>query len=279
MFTVMSVNVQRGGVRRDDGSHDDRWPGLVGVITAQSPDLVLLQEVGGWQEDLAAQHARAEADLGMRVHLTPSVNSAGGTAIAHGPLLCWTAIETRYAARTLHGFTHLALDIGQRRPLVVISAHLTPYSAQTAAQELQLIIGRAYRYGGIGLIGGDMNHIPLGDPEPDWTRVHPYNRSSRTHPAPDDTPTGNRIVSATAHQADLTDVAAHLADTHHNPLLRAPTGHHGGIRVDWFLATPAVLPAISTYRRVPTHPHSDHDAIVVELDETRIDLSQARPAT
>lgn len=280
MIRVMSLNVQRGGVRDADGGGEDRWPGLAGLITAVGPDVVVLQEVGGWESDLARQHARAEADLGMRIHLRPSVNSAGGTAIAHRHGLRWVATETQYATRMLHGFTHVCLDVGLAWPLVVISAHLTPYSAQAAAQELQVIIGRAYRYGGLAVIGGDMNHVPLADPEPDWSRARPYNRSARTHAVAvsGERPRGDRIVAATARQGDLTDVAAHLAETHGDPSLRAPTGHHGGLRVDWFLTTPALRPAISEYRRIETRPHTDHDAICVEIDEARIDLTQAHEA-
>ncbi|RFS81453.1 hypothetical protein D0T12_31375 [Actinomadura spongiicola] len=47
-----------------------------------------------------------------------------------------------------------------RVPLTAISAHLNPYSVLAAAPEAQLLAARLYRYGGMGVIGSDINHIP-----------------------------------------------------------------------------------------------------------------------
>lgn len=277
-LTVMSINVKHGAVKTSDGRAEDRWPGIVDIIQGVNPDILLLQEASFWTENLCRQWARAERDLRMRIHIGPSSTGAH-TAIGHRPEIPWSTHEERYARHTMHGFTHISFDLGLEWPLVVIAAHLSPYSAQVAAQEMQLIAARAYRYGGVAVIGGDMNHPPLGDPDPDWQAVRPYNRSARTVPTdPGEPLRGNTIVGQIAHRADLTDIAAHKADTLDDQSLRAPTGHHGLIRVDWMLTTPAVLPAVEDYQRIDTRPHTDHDATAITLDTNRIDVTQAREA-
>jgi hypothetical protein len=119
-------------------------------------------------------------------------------------------------------------------PPVAISTHLTPYCAEVAAQEAKLLIARAYRYGGIALVGGDINHMPLGDPVPDWSRVQPYNRASRClrRESPTAPWRGNRIVGETFRDGEFTDVGGYIADLRQDPSLRKPTGKAGLLRVD-----------------------------------------------
>ena len=273
-WTVMSVNTQHGGRLNDQFEPEDRWAGLVELIRAEDPDVVLMQETGSWHDNRWTQHARAERDLGMRVHLTRSP-AGGGAAVAHRRDVPWLAKEDHHAVH-MHAMTHLQLDIGAAFPLVVISLHLDPFSAQLAAQQMQLAIARVYRYGGLGIIGGDINHVPLGDPEPDWSAVHPYNRTSRTVGDP---PRGNTMVAELAQRGGLTEVGGYLADLRGDPSLRRPTGHAGLCRVDWFLTTPALRPAVVDYRVVATAPHTDHDAIAMDIDLDKIDHTLTRKAS
>ncbi|MFJ9448340.1 hypothetical protein ACIRRH_41995 [Kitasatospora sp. NPDC101235] len=112
------------------------------------------------------------------------------------------------------------------------------------------------------------------DPEIDWTRVKPYNRASRClrRENPGDPWVSNRAVGKTLRDADLTDVAAHLADTRPDPTLRRATGKHGGLRVDQIHTTPALAPAIVDYRTVE-HDHSDHLGVVAVFDLALVDDS------
>jgi endonuclease/exonuclease/phosphatase family metal-dependent hydrolase len=159
-------------------------------------------------------------------------------------------------------------------PLVVISTHLTPYSADQAACEAQLLAARVYRHGGLGLIAGDINHPAFDDEEPDWSKVKPYNRSARCARRTGNEPwRSNRIVGQTLRDAELTDIAAHLADQRGEDSLRAPTGKAGLLRVDQVHVTPALVPAIRDYRRLES-PFSDHHGVVCEFDLEAID--QAR---
>jgi len=78
------------------------------------------------------------------------------------------------------------------------------------------------------------HYCPLGDPEPDWSTIQPYNRLARCLPrtSPQDPWQANTIVGQTLYSGGFTDVASHLADQRNDPTLRRPTGKHGGIRND-----------------------------------------------
>jgi hypothetical protein len=126
---------------------------------------------------------------------------------------------------------------------------------------------------------GDINHYPLGDPEPDWERVQPYNRASRCLPraGAGDPWRANPIVGQVLREGGLLDVAGHLADQRGEPALRAPTGRHGGMRVDQAHVTSALRDAIQDYWRVDGP--ADHWGIACVLDLARVDLSRLRDYT
>jgi hypothetical protein len=98
--------------------------------------------------------------MGMQIELAPSRNMP--VAVAWNPsTLAKVGAETKYSRELHHGYcaVHFALPALPRPlpvPLVVISTHLTPYSADHAAQEAALISARVYRFGGLGLLGGDI---------------------------------------------------------------------------------------------------------------------------
>jgi endonuclease/exonuclease/phosphatase family metal-dependent hydrolase len=264
VLTVMSLNIQTGG--------GDRWPGLVELIRDVGPDVLALQECRGWLDEDASRLADAERDLGMRGLVAPS-RSGFHTALMVGGAARWSGWEVTYAGELLHGFGAARLAVeGLAQPLVTISTHLTPYSASAAAQEAQILIARAYRHGGYGMIIGDVNHCPLGDPEPPWGQIPAYNRSSRTLTGPDGRPRSNTIVGEVLHTGGLVDVAAHLAETRGEPALRRHTGA-GLVRVDQVHVTPAVLPGVLDYRTVDPHGLSDHWGLVCTLDTARISAS------
>ncbi|WP_149829076.1 endonuclease/exonuclease/phosphatase family protein [Streptomyces tailanensis] len=277
-LTVMSQNVQYGAFE------DGRWEGLVEIIRDVDPQLLCLQEV-----DALADPERAESirkALGMELVVAPSKYLP--TALAWDPAVWeWAGTETKYSLTEMHhGYCTLQLrPLGLATdwpvPLVAISTHLNPYSAQAAAVEAQLLCARAYRHGGIGFIAGDINHMPLGDPEPDWSLVQPYNRTSRClrRQHPDDPWQGNRIVGQTLRDGDFTDVAAHLADLHRDPELLQSTGRHGLLRVDQAHVTQPLVPAIRDYCRVDPKEYADHFGVVFTLDLDLVDLSHIRDFT
>ncbi|MFA1548859.1 hypothetical protein [Actinomadura chokoriensis] len=276
-WTVMSVNTQYGGRFDSDGRPVDRWGPIADAIASVEPHILLAQELTGWGHD-PRLHAAAERSLQrrgwpLRFLVAPSATGFH-TAVAYQPeVLCWRQYETKYAHLTDNGYGVAVLadvDADEDEPgLTVISAHLSAYSTQAAAQEAQRMAVRLHRYGGRGILGGDINNMPLGDREPDWAAVPPYNRSARCLPrtGPDEPWRGNRAVGEVLANAGLVDVAAHLADTQHRPELRAATGR-GRVRVDQYHVTEPLRDALLDYERLPGL--SDHDAIVMRLDSARL---------
>lgn len=272
-LTVMTLNIKLHALE------EGRWPSLLGLINTVEPDLVLFQEADLLTDPEEAE--KTEHALGLKLVVAPSRQL--NTAVAWNPdPLHWVDTDTRYSTTDLHhGYCAPRFmprtDQEWPVPLVAISTHLSPFAAETAAAEAKVVIHRAYRYGGIGLIGGDINHLPLGDPEPDWSKVPPYDRVARCLPRehPDDPWHGNRIVGQTFLNGDMTDVAAHLAARRDNPELRRPTAEFGRIRVDQTHVTPALVPAIQDYRLVDPHGDSDHWGTVCVLDLARVDLAAA----
>lgn len=272
---IVSQNVEHGAAAQN------RWPGMVAAITELRPQLVMLQEVD-WLTNGPAVRA-AEWDLGLRLIVAKSLHMP--TAIAWDPdrlSLREHHIDTQH--NTWHGFCLATFDVTGTDlpvPLVAISAHLTPYSAAAAAIEAQIIGSRAYRYDGLGVIAGDINHPPLGDPEPDWTLIQPYNRMARCLPiaSPDEPWRANTIVGQTLYSGGFTDVAAHMADRNHDPTLREPTGKHGGLRVDQIHVTPALRPAIAGAFRRDTTAFTDHHLVGADLDLAQTDRTHIRAHT
>ncbi|MFC5253454.1 endonuclease/exonuclease/phosphatase family protein [Streptomyces nigrescens] len=274
----MSQNAQYGA------NTDGRWEGLLDVIRGVGPQLLLLQEVD-WLADPDNAEAAKQA-LGMDLAVAPSRNL--NTAVAWKPeALELLGTETKYSVSEMHHgycaprFKPLGLSQDLPEPLVAISTHLTPYSADVAAQEAQLLCARAYRYGGIALIGGDINHMALGDEEPDWALVQPYNRTSRClrRKKPTDPWRGNRVVGKTFMDGEFTDVAAHVAALRNDASPLAPTGKAGLLRVDQAHVTPTLVPAIKNYWIVDPGPHADHYGFAFTLDLERANTSLTRDYT
>jgi endonuclease/exonuclease/phosphatase family metal-dependent hydrolase len=157
LITLMTQNIQFGAVA------EGRWDGLVDTIRAVGPDLLLLQEC----DELADPDHREDAEraLGMRVAVAPSNNLP--TAVAWNlDLLDMIEVETKYYNTLHHGYCAPRFDVlGLGVPLVAISTHLTPYSAQAAAQEAQLVGTRAYRHGGAGSKATAIKYVATAHPE------------------------------------------------------------------------------------------------------------------
>jgi endonuclease/exonuclease/phosphatase family metal-dependent hydrolase len=272
---IVTQNVQHGAAAQN------RWAGLAAAISELQPQLVMLQEVD-WLTNPAAIRA-AEWDLGLRLLVAQSRHMP--TAIAwDSDRLTLRDSRTDTKHKTWHGFCLASFDVvgvDLPRQLVAISAHLNPSSAAAAAIEAQIIGTRAYQHDGLGVIAGDINHPPLGDPEPDWTKIQPYNRMARCLPvtSPDDPWQANTIVGQTLYSGGFTDVAAHIADQNNDPTLRQPTGKHGGIRADQILVTPALRRAIAGSFRRDTTAYTDHHAVGADIDLAQADLTQLREYT
>jgi exonuclease III len=279
LISIASQNMSHSGLYLPTGAPDtSRWDGLMDTIGRHQPDILLLQEVGRWTDHNRQPIARAEHDLGLRMVGIVTSPAGGGTALMIRPdTVVWEQWEDRYQAELHHPFGVGVLRLpGLDRPLAAISTHLTPYSAAAAAQEAQLLIARAYRYDGLGIIGGDINHFPADDhavPAPGT--IPPYNRSSRWVLGEDGTYSPNRIVARTLVAGGLSDAAA-LVATRTGDTSRLDATGRGQCRVDQFWVTPPLVPAVVDYQ-AHGHDFSDHHLILLRLNPALVDMDAALP--
>lgn len=105
-ITVVSQNMAYSGLFTSSGERDPhRWDGLMATIGSQEPDILLLQEVGKWEDHNRQPIARAEDALGMRMVGITTRPAGGGTALMIRPdTIKWEQWEDRYSDQTLHGF-------------------------------------------------------------------------------------------------------------------------------------------------------------------------------
>lgn len=270
LIELMSQNIQYGAAA------EGRLHALYDTVRQVKPDVLLLQEA----DDLTDPDTRAEAvaAMGMQIEVAPSRNLP--VALAWNPRrLTKVGVETKYWQDLHHGYCAVHFETPGPStplpvPLVAISTHLTPYSANQAADEAALLAARLFKTGGVGVLAGDINHCTFDDPEPAWDQVPPYNRSARCLRREGDEPwRSNRIVGQTLRDADLTDVAAFLADQRGDSSLRTATGKTGLIRVDQVHVTPALAPAIRDYRLLDSD-FSDHLGLIASLDLATIDTAR-----
>ncbi|MEV6602797.1 hypothetical protein [Kutzneria sp. NPDC051319] len=261
----MSLNLRNGAT-------GENWAGMVPLIRAVGPDVLLVQEAVGWYtpDDPGItpneQLITAGHDLEMRGKTAPSRTGFHTGIFLDRTAVNWGEWITKYNHTSLHGHAELTVGVpGLSEPLAVISAHLTPYSARTAAEEAAVLVARAHRAGGLGLIAGDINHIPPGDEPPPWDEIPAHDRSARSVVSdPELRP--DHSVGYTLARGRLVDVAGHLADIRSDPSLRRWTGHVGKVRTDQVHLTERLVPALVDYWTVPMEPWSDHDGVVVTLD-------------
>lgn len=252
------------------GADDDRWPGLAGLVRGVAPQILLLQEACGWDDPGDRRLETAERDLGMSGKIAFSRTGFNTAVMIDERAVEWEEWRTTYAHTTFHGHSEAILRLrAQDRRLAVVSAHLTPWSADAAAQEAQILLGRTNKEDW-GILGGDVNHVPLGDEEPPWEKVSDTDRAARTI-ASEPVLRANRSVGYVLARGGLIDVAAHLAEERGDPSLRATTGHDGQLRGDQLHCTRSLLPMLTDYYRVSTRDHhgiaySDHDAVVATFD-------------
>ncbi|MET9779221.1 endonuclease/exonuclease/phosphatase family protein [Streptomyces sp. NPDC006367] len=279
-LTVVVQNVGTGGIRNGDGDPEDRWPALAERINgaADRVDVVLLQEVSEWDKYGHKQLSRAMSDLGLdALPLAPS-RSGLGTAILYRPEVLgrWVRWNTDFASETLHGFGIATFDLGLPAPLAFASVHLTPFDADAALSEANLIATRGYKYGPFSVLGGDYNYPPASSqhPAPDFSAMRPYNIASRTLlPDGDLVPAqglepDRRVTRKMVHNGYV-DVAWHLYQQTGDEDLLRPTGTDD--RIDQAWVSGALAPAVSDYRVLDSPRGAvDHHGLVFRLETTAI---------
>jgi endonuclease/exonuclease/phosphatase family metal-dependent hydrolase len=268
-LTIMSVNLH-------NGAPEPRWSGITEQVRAVNPHVLMLQEAVGWADDDGARLAVAQQDLGMVGGLAPSRTGFHTGVLVDPAVVQVEQVVEKYAHVPLHGCREVVVRLhGVPEPVVLISAQLTPYSAFAAADEARLLVARAHRQRaagkleGLGIVAGDINHVPLGDPAPVWDEVSAPDRAARAVVV-DGELRPNYAVGHVFAAGAMTDVAAHLAEQHGDPTLRAITGWAGQVRTDQVHVTAPLVPAVTGYRSIDMRPFTDHAAVVVDLDLGRL---------
>jgi endonuclease/exonuclease/phosphatase family metal-dependent hydrolase len=278
IITVMAQNTENGGLTDDNGDPQDRWPLLLERVRSVSPavDVLLLTEAMNWDRFGHRQLARAVRDLDMDVLPSAPSNSGLATLVfsRRETMGRWSRWNTDLSTETLHGFGVAVFDVGLPQPLSLSAVHLTPYDANRAAQEANLIASRAYKYGPYAIVGGDINYGPSRGPDPLFDQMRPYNVGSRTRLA--DSRDGrlrpNRDVARTWEKNGYIDSALYLYEQTENEDLLQRTSHDDRIDQCWVSAP--LAPALMSYERVEKPLEaSDHSGIVIRLDTELVNTS------
>jgi endonuclease/exonuclease/phosphatase family metal-dependent hydrolase len=273
---IMSQNLRHGALQDADGRGEDRWPGIADIISDLCPDILCLQEVQGWRERNSRQVYRAERDLGMRIAgWIPVTESLGGTLVMYRHqvgVLEQVQWEHHNQSTVYKGLCVPVFDTGHPVPLAVASVHLTSVSVATAEQEALWIASRVHRYGGVGVMAGDINHHPaIDDGYPDPRELPPLNVGARFTTDATGQLVPDRRVAHALMRDRMVDAAAHLAHTRGDTSYLAPASG-GRLRVDQTWVSQPLRAAIAEYHRVP-HEYSDHNAIAVDLNLDAVDYT------
>ncbi|SCG72114.1 exodeoxyribonuclease-3 [Micromonospora coxensis] len=259
----MTWNIRTGG--RDRGG-PDRLGLVTGVIAAERPDLLALQELrdfdrGGLLADVAGR-------VGMRPHLARSCFGQPVAVLVRPPL------RVRRAGPVRRPFHHAAARVvvdTSAGPLTVFSAHLSPYSGGRRRMEADWLAAAVRRAAGeLTLLAGDLNTL---DPTVDHTarlaglpalyRRRHLRRDGRTV----DTRAVSRLLAA-----GLVDLWPLRAEDDADGLT-VPTRHGGaefaGMRLDYLLAgarLAACARRVRVVRGGDADHASDHYPVVAELE-------------
>lgn len=132
-----------------------------------------------------------------------------------------------------HGLCVVAWDLPVLPArLAAASMHLTPYDADKATSEGNVVASRLYKVSPYVIIAGDVNFEADRGPEPETAKMRPYKRGSRLLPSSDGG-TPQMADRGPAHKlADngLVDVAWYLYKERGDKNLLAATA--GGGRID-----------------------------------------------
>ncbi|WP_091302589.1 endonuclease/exonuclease/phosphatase family protein [Micromonospora halophytica] len=265
MLRVMTWNIRTGG--RDRGGAD-RLGLVTGVVAAEHPDLLAVQELRDFDRDgLLADVADR---VGMRPHLA---RSCFGQPVA---VLVRPSLRVRYAGRVRRPFHHAAARVvvdTSAGPLTVFSTHLSPYSGGRRRMEADWLAAAVRRTGGeLTLLAGDLNTL---DPAVDHTArlaglsAHHRRRHLRRDGRTVDTRAVSRLRAAGL--VDLWPLRAGAAPDAAG--LTVPTRHGGaefsGMRLDYLLGTARVATLTRQVRVVrggDADHASDHYPVVAELE-------------
>ncbi|TDC39284.1 endonuclease/exonuclease/phosphatase family protein [Micromonospora sp. 15K316] len=260
MLRVMTWNIRTGG---RDGDGADRRDEIVELIDAQRPDVLLLQELRGFDDRMLAGFA---ARLGLRPYRSASCLGQPVAVLVRPPLRTLAAAPLRRPFHHAAGRVVLATDAG---PLTVLGAHLAPYSGGWRRVEVDWLVRAVRRAPGeLTVVGGDLNALdPATDHTAQLSRLQPKYR--RRHLRRDGRTVDTRAVGVLL-DAGLVDLQRCVGgpDGGHT----VPTWHGGaefvGMRLDYLLGSPALAARARDVRVVrggTADRASDHYPLLADL--------------
>ncbi|TDB75559.1 endonuclease/exonuclease/phosphatase family protein [Micromonospora sp. KC723] len=265
MLRVMTWNIRTGG-RDRHGS--DRRDLVVGVVSAQRPDVLALQELRGF--DRGGLLDEFAGRVGMRPHLARSWFGQPVAVLVRPPL---RVLATGRVRRPFHHATARVVVVTSAGSLAVFCTHLNPYSGGRRRMEADWLAAAVRAAGGpLALVAGDLNGLdPMVEHADRLAALPAHHR--RRHLRRDNHTVDTRAVSRllAAGLVDLWRVGA--GDTGEADGLTVPTRHGGaeftGMRLDYLLGTAAVAERVRRVRVVrggEADLASDHYPVVADLD-------------
>jgi exodeoxyribonuclease III len=256
---LMTYNVLTGG--RDDGN-DARLGPICETIQSVAPDILILNECNGFEQDGFRTLYRLEAELGMRGVLAPAHSGFHGALfVRRGRLL-----ETRLSSREVHHAVISATLEIDGTVLRVIGAHLNPFGGDARLLEVQHLI-RFLREEHVFVLG-DLNalspHDVAGYQPGRWLP----RRRARHVLAESGGRLDTRAISA-LEDAELVDIFRSRGAAEPTALTRLGAEFEDyQVRIDYVFATPRAAERVTHAERVSgarVESASDHYPLFVDV--------------
>jgi endonuclease/exonuclease/phosphatase family metal-dependent hydrolase len=257
---LMTYNVLTGG-RDADGP--GRLALIADTIRSVAPDLLVLNECNGFEQEGSRTLYRLEAELGMRGILA---QAESGFHVAFFYRV-GRVTEARLLSREVHHAVLAAtLEVGGTT-LRVIGAHLCPFGGDARLLEVQHLI-RFLKEDNV-IVAGDLNALSRHD----VARYQPERwlprRRSRHVLAGSGGQLDTRAVSA-LEEAELVDVLRQRGNADPTVLTRLGAGHEDyQVRIDYVFASPAMAGRVTRAERVNgghVEAASDHYPLLVDVE-------------
>lgn len=258
---LMTYNVLTGGRDADGGGA--RLGLIADTIRGVNPDLLVLNECNGFEQEGYRTLFRMEAELGMRGILA---QAESGFHVAFFYRV-GRVTEARLLSREVHHAVLAAtLEVGGIT-LRVIGAHLCPFGGDARLLEVQHLI--RFLKGENVIIAGDLNalspHDIAGYQPARWLP----RRRSRHVLAESGGKLDTRAISA-LEEAELVDVLRRHGGAEPTVLTRLVAGHEDyQARIDYVFASPGAAQRVKRAERVSggqVEAASDHYPLLVDLE-------------
>jgi endonuclease/exonuclease/phosphatase family metal-dependent hydrolase len=261
---IMTWNTLFGGF---DGSDDRRYQLILEVVRNERPDVLLLQELKGYDANGGSRLFQTEQALGMRGLIGLAPHTGQHTAVFFKPGIEPVSFEVD-AVHFHHAASIAKLQLpGVEEPITFASVHLCPNSPRVRWREAGYLVNLADP-SRLALVAGDFNSVSPHDPEPiGWANLAAHYRSRYVLPGSE---TADRETLATFYHHGFIDVAHRLGRTAEStaPCKAFLASEFIPFRCDHMVTTPRLAGKALDYRVIKnahTDSASDHYPIVVEF--------------